>query len=122
MSQTEQSILRTFRSPITADKYVLQHLNLHFPSGSMVGILGSTGSGKTTMVSLIARLYDTNGGKVLVGGHDVKDYDLVSLRDSVAVVLQKNTLFHRDDSKIISVGATPMRRTKKFKKPVTLLR
>jgi ATP-binding cassette subfamily B multidrug efflux pump len=75
------------------DKYVLQHLNLHFPSGSMVGILGSTGSGKTTMVSLIARLYDANGGKVLVGGHDVKDYDLVSLRDSVAVVLQKNTLF-----------------------------
>jgi ATP-binding cassette subfamily B multidrug efflux pump len=76
-----------------ADKYVLEHLNLHFPRGSMVGILGSTGAGKTTMVSLIARLYDTSGGEVEVGGHNVKDYDLVSLRDSVAVVLQKNTLF-----------------------------
>jgi ATP-binding cassette subfamily B multidrug efflux pump len=75
------------------DKYVLKDLDLHFPTGETVGILGSTGSGKTSLVSLIARLYDPSKGVVKVGGHDVKEYDLVALRDSVAVVLQKNTLF-----------------------------
>jgi ATP-binding cassette subfamily B multidrug efflux pump len=76
-----------------AGKAVLTDINLNIPSGSTLGIIGSTGSGKTTLVSLIARLYDTEAGHVYVGGKDVKDYDLVSLRDQVAVVLQKNTLF-----------------------------
>lgn len=75
------------------EKYVLHDVDLHVKSGSMIGIIGSTGSSKTTLISLIARLYDVNEGEVKVGGINVKDYDLVTLRDSVAVVLQKNTLF-----------------------------
>ncbi len=72
---------------------VLSDINLHFQPGTMVGIIGSTGSSKTTLISLIARLYDPYKGIVKVGGIDVKDYNLKSLRDAVAVVLQKNTLF-----------------------------
>jgi ATP-binding cassette subfamily B multidrug efflux pump len=75
------------------DKNVLTDINLSVPSGSTLGIIGSTGSSKSTLVSLLARLYDVSSGEVLVGGVDVKKYDLTSLRDSVAVVLQKNTLF-----------------------------
>lgn len=75
------------------NKYVLKNVNLHFNSGMSVGIIGPTGSSKTTLISLIARLYDVNKGSVQVAGIDVKDYDLEVLRDSVAVVLQKNTLF-----------------------------
>ena len=75
------------------DKPVLSNIDLDIPSGSTLGIIGSTGSSKTTLVSLIARLYDVDSGEVDVAGHNVKDYDLVNLRDSVAVVLQKNTLF-----------------------------
>lgn len=71
----------------------LRNLNLHFDSGKSYGIIGPTGSSKTTLISLIARLYDTTEGEVDVAGINVKDYDLKSLRDSVAVVLQKNTLF-----------------------------
>ena len=74
-------------------KNVLNNVNLHFESGTSVGIIGPTGSSKTTLVSLIARLYDTTEGTVKVGGVNVKDYDLKVLRDSVAVVLQKNVLF-----------------------------
>lgn len=74
-------------------KDVLSDIDLHIKSGSMVGIIGSTGSSKTTLVSLMARLYDATKGSVLVGGVNVKDYDLKTLRDKVAVVLQKNTLF-----------------------------
>lgn len=74
-------------------KPVLKDIDLTIPSGSTLGIIGSTGSSKTTLVSLIARLYDANQGEVDVSGHNVKDYDLVKLRDAVAVVLQKNTLF-----------------------------
>lgn len=74
-------------------KYVLEDINVNVPSGTMIGIIGSTGSSKSTMMSLIARLYDVNEGEVLVGGHNVKEYDLVALRDSVSVVLQKNVLF-----------------------------
>ena len=59
----------------------------------MIGILGGTGSGKTTLVSLLPRLYDATSGEVIVGGHNVKEYDIKSLRDSVSVVLQKNVLF-----------------------------
>ena len=61
--------------------------------GSTVGILGGTGSGKSSLVQLIARLYDATEGAVLVGGHDVRDYDLAALRDAVGIVLQKNVLF-----------------------------
>ena len=75
------------------DKYVLKDVDYHFKAGETVGVLGSTGAGKTTLISLIARLYDVNKDSVEVGGVDVKKYDLVTLRDSVAVVLQKNTLF-----------------------------
>ncbi len=75
------------------DKKVLVDIDCHVKSGTMIGILGSTGSSKTTLISLIARLYDPSEGSVYVGGHDVKEYDLKVLRDSVAVVLQKNTLF-----------------------------
>ncbi len=75
------------------NKEVLLNVNQKVESGKTVGILGSTGSSKTTLISLIARLFDTTEGEVLVGGHNVKEYDLKALRDSVAVVLQKNTLF-----------------------------
>ena len=72
---------------------VLKDVDLHFHQGQMIGIIGPTGSSKTSLVSLIARLYDTTSGEVKVGGVNVKDYDLKVLRDSVAVVLQKNVLF-----------------------------
>ena len=74
-------------------KDVLLDVNIKVKSGSTIGILGPTGSSKTTLVSLIARLFDAQQGEVLVGGHNVKEYKLESLRDSVSVVLQKNTLF-----------------------------
>ncbi len=74
-------------------KLVLHDIDMKIESGASIGIIGPIGSGKTTLISLIARLYDPTSGTVRVGGHDVKEYDLVSLRDSVAVVLQKNTLF-----------------------------
>ena len=72
---------------------VLKNINLEIKSGEMVGVIGTTGSGKTTLVSLIARLYDTTSGSVKVGGKDVREYNLKSLRDSVSIVLQKNNLF-----------------------------
>ncbi len=75
------------------DDLVLTDINLTIPSGSTVGILGGTGSAKTTLVQLIPRLYDATSGRVLVGGRDVKDYSLEHLRNTVAMVLQQNTLF-----------------------------
>lgn len=74
-------------------KEVLSDISLSIPSGSTLGIIGSTGSGKTSLVNLIARLYDVDRGSVFVAGHDVRDYDVKALRNAVAVVLQKNTLF-----------------------------
>ena len=82
-----------FRYSSKASKDVLNDINLHIPSGATVGIIGATGSSKSTLVSLIARLYDATSGTVKVGGVDVRDYDLPTLRDAVAVVLQKNVLF-----------------------------
>jgi len=75
------------------EKLALAGVNLTIPSGQTVGILGGTGSSKSSLVQLIPRLYDVTNGEVLVGGVDVRDYDLTVLRDSVAMVLQKNELF-----------------------------
>jgi len=83
----------SFKYSKTADKMALKDVNLSIKSGETVGILGGTGSSKTTLVNLISRLYDATSGKVLVGKVDVKDYDLETLRNEVAVVLQKNVLF-----------------------------
>jgi ATP-binding cassette subfamily B protein len=77
----------------TADKKVLENVNVKIKSGETVGILGGTGSSKSSLVSLIPRLYDVSAGSVSVGGVDVREYDLKALRDDVAVVLQKNVLF-----------------------------
>ena len=83
----------SFKYSANARKDVLEHVSLRFAPGSTVGILGGTGSGKTSLVQLIARLYDASTGVVEVGGHDVRDYDLASLREAVGIVLQKNVLF-----------------------------
>lgn len=82
-----------FKYEKDSDQYQLEDVNLHIKSGESIGILGSTGSSKSTLVQLIPRLYDISCGSLKVGGHDVKDYDLKTLRDDVAIVLQKNTLF-----------------------------
>ena len=83
----------SFRYSEKAKLDALQNVNLHIPSGCTVGILGATGSSKSTLVQLIPRLYDVTGGVLKVGGVDVRRYDLEVLRDNVAMVLQKNTLF-----------------------------
>ncbi len=76
-----------------SEKPALDHINLSIPSGAVVGVLGGTGSSKSTLVQLIPRLYDVVSGRVMVGGIDVRAYDIASLRDQVSVVLQKNQLF-----------------------------
>ena len=76
-----------------AKEDVLKNINLHIDSGETIGIIGSTGSAKTSLVNLISRLYDVKNGSVKVGGIDVREYDLKTLRDKVSVVLQSNTLF-----------------------------
>lgn len=83
----------SFKYSKRADRYALENINLHIKSGQTIGILGGTGSSKTSLVNLISRLYDVTEGEVKVGGVNVKDYDLVTLRDAVSVVLQKNVLF-----------------------------
>ena len=83
----------SFKYSEKADRYALADIDLHIRSGMTVGIIGGTGSSKSSLVQLIPRLYDASEGSVLVGGVDVKKYDLVTLRDSVAMVLQKNLLF-----------------------------
>ena len=75
------------------DKTVLNHINLKIKAGETIGILGGTGSSKTSLINLISRLYDVTSGSVMVGGRDVREYDMESLRNQVAVVLQKNVLF-----------------------------
>ncbi len=82
-----------FKYAAAAERYALQDINLHIRAGETIGIIGGTGSSKTSLVNLISRLYDVTEGKVLVGGHDVREYDLTTLRNAVAVVLQKNVLF-----------------------------
>ena len=83
----------SFRYSATAQHWALKEVDLHIPSGATVGILGSTGSSKSTLVQLIPRLYDVSEGTLKVGGIDVREYDLEVLRDNVAMVLQKNVLF-----------------------------
>lgn len=83
----------TFRYHKGSEDAVLDGIDLKIPSGSTVGIIGSTGCGKTTLVSMIPRLYDVDGGEVLVDGENVKNYSLYNLRESVGMVLQKNVLF-----------------------------
>lgn len=109
---TEESDIQNKKNPVTevadgsiefenvefyyakkADKPVLDNINLKINSGETIGIIGGTGSAKSSLVQLIPRLYDVTGGDVKVGGVDVRDYDLETLRDSVAMVLQKNVLF-----------------------------
>lgn len=82
-----------FKYSKNAEAFALSDINLHIESGETVGILGGTGSSKTTLIQLLSRLYDTTEGCVKVGGVDVRDYDIKSLRDEVSVVLQKNVLF-----------------------------
>ena len=83
----------SFRYSGKNKKFALTDIDLKIPSGSTIGIIGGTGSAKTTLIQLIPRLYDVTEGAVKVGGRDVREYDLQSLRDAVAVVLQKNVLF-----------------------------
>ena len=83
----------SFKYSAQAKKFALQDINLHIDSGMTVGILGGTGSSKSTLVQLIPRLYDVSEGCVRVGGRDVREYDLEALRGAVSVVLQKNVLF-----------------------------
>lgn len=83
----------TFRYSDTAETPVLSDINLDIKSGETIGIIGGTGSSKSSLVNLISRLYDTDTGSVIVGGHDVSEYDMDTLRNKVAVVLQQNVLF-----------------------------
>ena len=92
-----------------AEQPVLKNINLNINSGERIGILGATGSGKTSLVNLIPRLYDTTEGNIIVSGHNVKDYKLKNLRDDVAMVLQQNVLFSgtiKDNLKWGDVNAT----------------
>ena len=82
-----------FKYSKTAKRNVLEDINLHIASGETIGIIGGTGTSKSSLIQLISRLYDVSEGSVQVGGHDVREYDLTTLRDQVAVVLQKNVLF-----------------------------
>lgn len=82
-----------FKYSEDAETPVLENIDLHIKSGETIGIIGGTGSSKSSLVQLIPRLYDVSNGEVRVGGENVKDYNLVALRDSVAMVLQKNVLF-----------------------------
>ncbi len=99
----------SFKYSEKAKKYALQNINLEIRSGMTVGIIGGTGSSKSTLVSLIPRLYDVSEGEILVGGVDVRDYDLDALRTGVSMVLQKNLLFRgtiRDNLKWGNPDAT----------------
>ena len=83
----------SFKYRADAQKYALRQVDLHIAAGETVGVIGGTGSAKSTLVQLIPRLYDATEGRVLVGGRDVREYDLSALRDAVGIVLQKNLLF-----------------------------
>ena len=93
-----------FKYSETSPEWVLKDVNIHIPSGATVGILGGTGSGKTSLMSLIPRLYEAQEGTVSVGGRPVADYTMEHLRESVSVVLQKNTLFSGTIRENLSMG------------------
>ena len=76
-----------------SDEFVLKDIDLHIRAGETIGIIGGTGSAKTSLVNLVSRLYDVSEGEVRVGGKNVKEYDLDTLRSQVSVVLQNNVLF-----------------------------
>ena len=82
-----------FKYDLKAKEYVLNNINLEIEPGETVGIIGGTGSAKTSLVQLIPRLYDITAGDLLIDGHDIKSYGIEHLRDEIAMVLQKNTLF-----------------------------
>ena len=83
----------SFKYSPDAERQALTDIDLHIKSGEVIGVIGGTGSSKSTLIQLVSRLYDATEGTVLVGGHDVRDYDLDTRRDKVAVVLQRNVLF-----------------------------
>ena len=83
----------SFKYREDASEYALENVNLHIQAGQTIGVIGTTGSAKTTLVQIIPRLYDATTGVVRVGGVNVRDYDLSVLRDSVNITLQKNVLF-----------------------------
>jgi ATP-binding cassette subfamily B multidrug efflux pump len=83
----------SFKYSKNAESNVLENIELHIKSGETIGVIGGTGSAKSSLVQLIPRLYDVSEGTVRVGKEDVRDYDITALRDSVAMVLQKNVLF-----------------------------
>ena len=83
----------SFKYSEKAEKNALSNINIKVKSGETIGVIGTTGSSKTTLVNLISRLYDVTDGNLYVGGKNVKEYDLTTLRDNVSVVLQKNVLF-----------------------------
>ena len=99
-----------FRYASKADRQVLDHIDLHFRSGETVGILGGTGSSKSSLVRLIPRLYDVTEGSLTVGGVDVRDYDLTALRSAVAMVLQKKRAVFRHHPGKPAVGERGRRR------------
>lgn len=100
----------------------LKDVNLHIKSGQIVGVIGGTGSAKSTLVQLIPRLYDVTGGCVKVGGIDVRKYNLKALRDQVSMVLQKNVLFYREAFTRTSAGAMRMPAMRKFRESAGWLR
>lgn len=102
----------SFRYSGKNKKFALTDIDLKIPSGSTIGIIGGTGSAKTTLIQLIPRLYDVTVGAVKVGGRDVREYDLQALRDAVAVVLQKNSPLLRNESRKTSAGAIRMPQTR----------
>ena len=97
----------SFKYSKKADRFALSDINLHIKSGEVIGILGGTGSSKSTLIQLIPRLYDVTEGSVKVAGHDVREYDLEALRNQVAVVLQKNVLFSGTIKDNLRWGQTP---------------
>lgn len=98
---------------------MLSDISFQIEAGQTVGIIGRTGAAKTTLVQLIPRLYDVTQGQILIDGHPVQEYPLKPLRDSIAVVLQKNTLFS-GTVKITCGGEKRMPRKKKLRKPAGL--
>ena len=107
----------SFKYSKEAKRRVLKNIDLDIRSGETIGIIGGTGSSKSSLIQLISRLYDVTEGAVKVGGVDVRDYDLDTLRNQVAVVLQKNILFSGTIRKI-SAGGIRRLQTRNWSRPV----